>query len=228
MVLKAGKDTVLAHDRDTSYVANMASFVYLLQSALDDKGKKQFLLVTRFVDTAFSDTITQILGQDRGVETERTCFDFYLPQIHVNTTASNPDHLGNDSVVTGPFSFALDPLSVLDSGYAEVVSVELLIARKPDGMVWDKAVTPATVTRQMLAPWTYYAAPFPIPEPDSLAYVPSWEVHDVRWDDIDATAWVAGEYIMGVYIRDEYGQDGFANVWKAASTNPWLVRYSPP
>jgi hypothetical protein len=218
--LKAGRGSVLAPDRQDSYAGNRALIDTLVQSSLDDHGRKQFLFVARFVDTSFADTITRVFGFDSGASSTQTWWDVYPPQIRFNATAQNPLHLGNDSVVTGTFGFALDKQSVSDNGFARIEAISLAVLRKPDTLTWDPLTTPSSLTVERVQPWLYGLFPFPVSDT-------SCRIDDVLWESIDPGGWPGGEYLMGVVVRDEYGEDVFAGVWQGTPSNPWLVHYAP-
>lgn len=216
-----GKGTTVDGVMDSSLQQNMDSLTNVIGSQLDRSGTKEVLLVVRSLATCFSDTTIWVFGTIPGFGwSERLTFDWYPPLIYVDPSPDNPLHLGNDSVITGPFSFALDEPAVEDLGGTPVTAVRLMVSRKPAGMVWDPDSTPSTLLLEDLADHVVGVYPLDIPGDTCV-------VRSAVWEAIEPAGWPLGEYLMAVVTVDQFGQTCFPRVHAYGSTNPWLVRYEP-
>lgn len=223
--LMLGKDTVVHAVLDASLATNRDTVDHLSESYLRDDGAKQFQLALRFFSDAFSDTMT-FLGMYRRTEPTggyryvESRIDWFPPLVHMDTSDSNASHLGDGDTIEGVFDFALAAESLHDPGHAQIERVSLLIAAKPDGMIWNPATTPQSLSPASLS--GDIVGVFPL-----LIDTPADTLRGLRWDTIDPGAWPPGEYLMGIVACDNAGNEGFALVHEKLSTNPWLVRYEP-
>jgi hypothetical protein len=105
--------------------------------------------------------------------------------------------------------------------------VSLIIARKPDSLLWTinpvTGESPAdTITVGQLYNYAYRVIPYEVK-------TRSYELSKVVWENIDPAAWPPGQYIMGIVTRDEYGNEGFGFAKKISDArgtpypNPWVV-----
>lgn len=181
-------------------------------------GKKGFLMVLRFRELFFGDEFLKFYGYSDTTLEFASYWDWYLPIMNPDKSYDNPDHVGHGDIIVEPFNFALDSISVVDMGFANVEDLRLVIAREPPSFDWAKRTSPITV--EELLSFRSFEYPYNINRPD-------YEMLEVRWDGIDPTTWPSGKYLMGVVVRDEYGNEGFATVdttnVQLGYRNPWEV-----
>ncbi len=181
------------------------------------QGKKEFYLFALFRGKYFKDTRVAVLyGEDFYANTEgkenKAYFDLVPPTAFINV--QDNAFFNNGATLGETFSYALQ--KVQDRGKAAITKIELAIARKPESMPWDASVNPYSMTpADLLSMNGSDVFPYEIlVEQDIL--------HEIEWNDIDASRWESGEYIMGVITADEFGNEGFAPM-TTGQTNPWLV-----
>ena len=105
---------------------------------------------------------------------------------------------------------------------ANIEEVKLVIAKKPETLEWiinpqtDSISTPDTLSVDFLYTIRNRILPFEIRTENTF-------LSEVRWDNIDPRHWPAGDYIMGVITKDEFGNEGFGPGGGIKNTNPWLI-----
>lgn len=208
---------VEANGNDSIIASNIRQFDKVTDSDLEKYGRKGFMLLVRFRENAFDDDLVYVLGMQAGADTFWTERDIYTPSVSFQTNRSkNPDHIDNGDTLSAPFNFALDSVSIVDEGYAFILETNLLIARKPDNVDFTDNAVRESISLEQLLSWPHNSFPFPVTNPN-------YQVLQVRWDNIDPRDWTAGDYLMAVTVKDEYGREGLAKSYKAKQPNPWLV-----
>lgn len=209
------------------------NFQQLLKLKNISSGRKMFAMVGLFKGSKFKDTRTIVasaiskgrdtkgndiiypyLDRETSGETE-TFIDFYPPVAQHDPT-NNPNFLTTDSLITGPFSYGLGQSpSIVDNGKARVDSVFLYIAQLPDNFTKDSV---SNLTRERMISFRHKSLLYPIISTKNV-------LSKVKWGPIDPSAWATGEYIMGLYVMDEFGNKGWANISNGNNSfvNPWTV-----
>jgi hypothetical protein len=193
-------------------------------------GKKEFVIVTRFKGRYFGDTRVMVSGGKLmesgglarwGVPVV-SYFDVYPPVMLIDKTA-----LTNGSVISTAFRYALsNGLSIQDQGKADISKTELIVARKPDNLIWAIDATGHCTTADSLSvPYLLglRAQVFPFNITVQRSYLKG-----VFWD-IDPVNWATGDYIMAVVASDEFGNEGLCQFIEQSTpalplSNPFLVR----
>jgi hypothetical protein len=208
---------IVANGSEVVRNANHALFDSLQVSELMANGRKEFFFVTRFHDTQFQDDIIRVLGVNEDMDSLVIARDVYLPQIKQQAAAKlNPYHIAEKQIISDVFSYALDSISITDKGgYAPTVAVSLIMALKPQSMVFD-TVRRRKVTLPMLEQLPHYEKSFNVQQFGNV-------VKRVVFENIDPRLWTSGEYIFAVKVRDSYGNVGIANMADKVDKNPFLV-----
>jgi hypothetical protein len=183
-------------------------------------GKKEFILVTRFTGRFFNDVRVMLSGGKLFTSTRYahyyapaySYFDVYPPVIYLDEPNDIGCFLNNGSVIASNFCYALSKSSVADLGKANVSAIQLLIAKKPADDLWSAE----NATRQDLLNLRAEILEYPIK-------IPKDYVNEVRWDNIDPSNWPSGQYVMAIWVSDEFGNEGFARFFESGYTNPWVV-----
>jgi len=184
-------------------------------------GRKEFYIFAVFRGKYFKDTRVAVLfGEtlDLGFNSTRAYIDMTPPAVEYPGKTTEMQFFNNDATLGKTFSLELT--NAIDKGYANIERIELVIAKKPDEFPWDKTITPLNMTPEELLTFNNSGRfPFEV-------IVPDVEIYDLSWDDIDASNWSSGDYIMGIVTEDEYGNSGFAPMESDQDlmyTNPWRV-----
>lgn len=221
--LLSGRRNDFAELKIESYQANKRMFDTLFASGLYDrenKARKQFLLVTRFKESYFGGSFLLIYGLNGLSEETRTYRDIYPPLVRYDNGEQNLHRLTAGDTINGPFTFALDTTSLVDSGLARITEVKLGIARLPTGYQWapDSA---AGFTLDDFYSLSNDVIPFTVEKPSAI-------IKDVQWESIDPTEWTSGHYLVGIIYANARGEEGFAWVWgdQTVGTNPFRVYVS--
>ncbi len=225
-------DTLLAgkrNDVDTLFTGPYREqkewFDKLFSSGLyegDNRARKQFLLVARFKESYFGGSFLLVYGLNGpDVEETRTYRDIYPPLVKYDNGEENEHRLAEGDTVNGPFTFALDTASLIDSGLARITDVRLGIARLPSGYEWSPD-SAGDFTLDDFYSLSNEVFAFSVEKPAAV-------IKDVRWEDIDPTEWTSGHYLVGIIYANARGDEGFAWVWgdtKYVGTNPFRVYVS--
>jgi hypothetical protein len=201
-------------------------WINLSPDLIQKKGIKEFIIVAVFKGRFFGDTRTVVSCKNElGEFTTRTFFDLYPPAVNINYQ-DNPYYLSDDSTVAASFAYGLCSsveagAAVFDGGFAEVTKVNLVIARKPDSLTWVAKETYKKFLADQNLIYTYPHIILPFEINDQQYFL--W---NVRWENIDPTAWPTGEYIMAVITADEFGNEGMgiSNILRDAFPNPWRIK----
>ncbi|MDD5673652.1 MAG: hypothetical protein PHC61_05795 [Chitinivibrionales bacterium] len=195
-------------------------------SALYNAGVKEFAVALRFTGRFFNDvrTVLSFKEVDGATYVGQTYFGLYPPKavFFLNQSGVNPDWIGNDCTITGPFNYSLKTLaSVQSSSHASIEQVLLVIAQFPDTMQWNPFVTPAQMTIDQLYSYRHLVIPYNV-------QVPNYILDNVRWANVDPSSWPSGRYLMAVITQDEYGNRGIAPTIPSSTLdqlqcNPWRV-----
>jgi hypothetical protein len=208
--------------RDTTgYEVGRNCLDSLTDNARREFAKKQFILVVRFRERFFGGNFTIVYGYDGNDELLRCYRDVYLPVVAINNSVQNEYSIWEGDTVSQPFSFALDSLSVFDSGYADIESIELLIARLPQGYEWHADMSSRGLSLDSVLSFSHFAYSYPLEESNYFAT-------EVQWDNIDPREWSTGHHLMGVVVSDNKGnrEFGYCVEGTAARHNPWRVYIS--
>lgn len=210
-------ENIQANGSEQIRQANQNLFNKLQQSEIRSIGRKRFLFVTRFRDTEFNTEFLRVMGASENSDSFFTCRDIYPPRVTQQVRAElNPYHINDGDVLSDVFSYALDSLSVTDvGGFAPTVAVSLVMARKPESMVWNKS-KPDAITLELLEKLPHYEKMFDIPQ-----Y--GFNIAKVIFEGIDPRKWTSGQYIFAVKVRDAFGNEGIAIPNVDSQYNPFLV-----
>ncbi len=208
------------------------AFTRLASSEIVATGRKQFGLVIYTGGRYFNEPRSYVSffpeqtgtdGSGVAITTYRSMwFDFIPPRVQL-LSSTDTAFLGSGDTVGASFDVVLDGGSVLDGGRSVVKRVELLIAPKPAGLVWDYADVAGTLSALSLGgllAGTHELLPYPVPDQ------PRHTVNDVAWRSISTVGWPAGEYVVGVVTADAFGNTGLAPCaigTGGRSSNPFLV-----
>jgi hypothetical protein len=196
------------------------------------QNRKPFILVLKFIGNQFdeeryyfssSDLFPGKKGQTSSKEPiTRSYFDFYVPDMKL-LPKSSPYFITNGDTITNSLDFRLDELtSVVDGGFARVTKLQLIIAAKPDGIVWDyRKWTGESDVPQIkiedLKKNNYSIKDFSIPTPFTT-------LRNVAWDPVDLSSMPSGQYFIAIVAADEFGNEGFARLqFSNNATNPFEV-----
>jgi len=195
-----------------SAAENSARFRAMTRSIVTAFGKKEFTIVCRFKGRHFNDTRVMLAGSfilRSRLGASRyalTWLDAYPPAaIPVSIDAN--ERIDNGDTLTSTFDFYLDNGSIVDKGGSRVSDVRLLISKCPAGQRWDywnwtgDTIPPVTLAQMLQSVHTII--PYQVRVPDVT-------VNSVKWEDIIPTEWKSGDYYLGVYTSDEFGNSGLA------------------
>jgi hypothetical protein len=215
------KDSVI--DTDTTGIHNKLLVDSILTSQIGFC-RKGFIFITRFTEKYFGEKIIYVVGYEGSEEVMRT-YRKYMPpimttQFVVKGTQAVPA-IGEGSVLIQPFNFFLDSAtSIIDNGFARITRVSLIMAKKPDDLIWTNPLSAVKQLTPNKLIYEYRATVFDYP----LDHLSS-SLQEIRWLNIDPRQWSSGNYLMGVAVRDEFGYWRFANTdyERFKTTNPWMV-----
>ena len=205
----------------TDLAVNARIFRGLKHNLLVSAGRKEVVLVLRFKGKHFGEdryiaTHARVIpprgsGGGAVLQEQRITtlyFDFYTPRIAFPDRA-DPRYLNNGDTVSGDLSvWLLRDGSVADGGNSRIAEVGLIVAKKPAGFSWDYRSWNAVhdvpqVTLADLKQGNYRLFPF---DPGRL----SKGLSEVSWEGIRIDSWSSGQYLVGIYAADEYGNAGLA------------------
>lgn len=212
---------------DTTYFdspeKNYTRIMYLNQTAIADRGVKEFAIHALFKGKYFKEnrivTSGRIFNGNTGV---RSFIDKYVPAA-LYETRNGIQTIFNDTVITSTFTYSLaqNP-SVVDKGRAHVSMVELLVAKMPSSMVWKVDSTPRTITLENLLQMRHDIYPYKV-------NLPSNSIAGVKWENVDPSDWSSGDYIFAVVTSDEFGNRNISysnnsDVYGRVFSNPFRVK----
>ncbi len=194
-------------------------------------GLKLFKLVARFKGRFFNDTRIVVSGTQGFVNSSglRSAIDFYPPRIFFpGEDEAKTLTIFREGIINSAFDFVLDQddgSGVLDGGHANIIDVELVFAKIPQGRAISDYVTNYGEQNAQ-----YPSAEFVKENMQSHVYdydikTLDHQLDNVVWEDIDPEEqkWASGYYIVGVITEDEYHNRG----WGISNRVPSLGMGNP-